>query len=110
MAKEIASDEPQVTEVIDNGESEQWGRNRLFFREGGKWTVKAKTLGTVSAVTFSALMLPQFFVEDKYVSVAVAAKKTLSADLTNQTSTSALERYNSSEKAVKAAGRVVRPI
>jgi|GEM_PF-871382 len=105
MAKELLNDEPQVIEVHDDGEKEQWGRNRIFFREGGKWTLKSKTVSTIAAVVFTALILPQFFMEDKYASDVATAKATLSADPSTQTSTSALEKYNTNEKATKAIAR-----
>ena len=105
MAKELLNDEPQVVAVQDDGENEQWGRNRIFFRDGGKWTLKSRTVGIAAAIVFTALILPQFFMEDKYASVVVAAKATLSADPSTQASTSTLEKYNSNEKATKTGGR-----
>lgn len=105
MAKELLNDEPQVVAVQDDGENEQWGRNRVFFRDGGKWTLKSRTVGIASAIVFTALILPQFFMEDKYASVVVAAKATLSADPSTQASTSTLEKYNTNEKATKTGGR-----
>jgi hypothetical protein len=100
------NDEPQVLAVQDDGEKEQWGRHNLFFREGGKWTLKTKVVGTATAVIFTALILPQFFMEDKYAPAIVAAKATLSADPSTQTSTSDLEKYDSSKAATKiSSGR-----
>lgn len=104
MVKDQLNGEPQVVAVQDDGEHEQWGRDRLFFRDGGKWTLKTKALGIASGIAFTALILPQFFMEDKNASV-VAAKATLSADPSTQTSTSNLEKYNSNEKPSKTGNR-----
>jgi hypothetical protein len=101
MAKDLLNDEPQVVAVQDCGENEQWGKNKLFFREGGKWTLRTKVVGVVAAVIFTALMLPQFFMEDKNASVVIAAKATLSADPSTQTTTFALEKYDSTQAPVK---------
>lgn len=103
MAKELLNDEPQVVAVQDDGEKEQWGRHKLFFREGGKWTLKTKAVGVTAAVIFTALILPQFFMEDKYAPTSVAAKATLSADPSTQTSTSDLEKYDSSKPATRVS-------
>lgn len=97
MATELLRDDPQVVEVRDDGEKEQWGRNRLFFREGGKWTLRTKTMGVAGAVLFAALSIPQFFVEDKRASVATA-KAPLSADAALETPTSSLEKYDEAKE------------
>lgn len=93
MAKETLHDDAQVVEVRDEGEKEQWGRSRLFFREGGKWTLRTKALGASAAVVFAALMIPQFFVEDSSASQG-SVKSPLSADAPLQSSTSDLEKYD----------------
>ncbi len=105
MKKDLLNDEPQVVAVQDDGENEQWGRHRLFFREGGKWSLKTKAVGVVAAVVFAALVLPQFFMEDKYAPASVAAKATLSADPSTQASTSDLETYDSFKGASKIPTR-----
>ncbi len=109
MAKDLVSDEPQVIEVRDNGEKEQWGRNKLFFRQGGKWTLRAKTLGIGCGVVFAALILADLFIDARYSSVVVGAKAMLSANPSTQASTSKLEKYNSSEKARSTVARSGAP-
>ena len=114
MAKDLLEDEPKVVAVQDDGEKEQWGRNLLFFREGGKWTLKTKAVVVGTAVVFTALILPQFFIEDKIASFVASAKATLSLDSSIQTSTSAptsaLEKYDSKKATPKnSPGRTGKP-
>ena len=75
MQKDLVSD-AEVLAVSDNGETEQWGSNPFFFKDGGKWTLKTKRATVVTGVVFAALMIPQLFVEDPSMKAAERSKPT----------------------------------
>jgi hypothetical protein len=102
MTKDLINDDPQVIAVRDDGEKQQWGKNHLFFREGGKWTLKGKTVGIGAAVVFAGLLLIQVFVDDSPTSSTSSAKTALLAELSTQTSTLSPERYESTSVTKKS--------
>ena len=60
----MTKDEAKVELVADTGESNQWGLNLLFFRDGNKWTLKIKLLYGTIAIGLSSLSIFNCFVPE----------------------------------------------